>query len=147
MARAQKSALSSNALASDGMAGIQLMPFPALNPWNWWALAAPRNAALAAAQGAQVALDAWRCGADACRYALRQQQDLMLHFWEAPAQEAEAEGAEADAEPARNGDAEREADFVTPMMEATRAYSRVGKAFIVAQRNTLRAFTETTKPH
>jgi hypothetical protein len=129
------------------MAGLQLMPFPALNPWNWWALAAPRNAALAAANGAQVALDAWRCGADAARCALRQQQDLMLHFWETPATEAEAEGVENKAEAASNGAAGREADFVTPMMEATRAYSRVGKAFIVAQRNTLRALTETAKPH
>ena len=146
MARAQKSALSSSALASDGMAGLQLMPFPALNPWNWWALAAPRNAALAAAKGAQVALDAWRCGADAARCAMRQQQDLMLHFWETPATEAEAEAGEAEERPNASS-AETEADFVTPMMEATRAYSRVGKAFIVAQRNTLRAFTETAKPH
>jgi hypothetical protein len=29
----------------------------------------------------------------------------------------------------------------------TRAYGRMGKAFIVAQRDTMRAFTDAEKPH
>lgn len=143
MARAQKS----HSLAGDGMAWLQVMPFPALNPWNWWALTAPRNAALAAAKGAQVAVEACRCYSDAARIMVRQQQDLMLRWWETPANAAEASAAAAASEQTNASSAQAQADFVTPMMEVTRAYSRAGKAFIVAQRNSLRAFTQPEKPH
>jgi hypothetical protein len=33
------------------------------------------------------------------------------------------------------------------MVEATRAYNRVGRAFIVAQRDTLRAWSQPENPH
>ena len=67
----------------------------------------------------------------------------MLKALEAPPQGARAEEAEAPAEAAAANDhAEATAALlVRPMMEVTRAYSRVGRAFIVAQRDTMRAFT------
>lgn len=145
MARARKSSL-----AADGMGLLQVMPFPALNPWNWWALAAPRNAMLAGMHNCHAALQAWRVGADCMRAAVREQQDAMLALWETPPAsepEHEAEAAPADVAAANGAHKAEAADFMTPMLEATRAYGRVGKAFIVAQRNTMRAFAETGKPH
>ncbi len=75
MARAKTSSL-----AGEGMGWLQLMPFPALNPLNWWALASPRNALLASAHNATVALQMWRVSADACRALVREQQDAMLRL-------------------------------------------------------------------
>ncbi|MBL8537769.1 MAG: hypothetical protein JNM59_10245 [Hyphomonadaceae bacterium] len=146
MARAKKTA---SAPAGDGMGLIQLMPFPALNPWNWWALAAPRNAALASLAAADAALHMMRNSADVMRTALRAQQDAMLATLQAELAPVEREAsAAASAADAPVEVAEQETpDFFTPMVEATRAYGRVGKAFIVAQRNTMRAFAEGAKPH
>lgn len=137
MTRAQKTQH-----AEDGMAWLQVMPFPAMNPWNWWALAAPQNAALATLKGAQTAVHAWRCGADAMRTTLRAQQDAMFAMLAAPllkSAEARPEPA-AEPQPEQAADSATQAAFVEPFVAATRAYSSVGKAFITAQRDTLRAF-------
>lgn len=137
------------ALAADGMAGLQMMPFPALNPWNWWALARPSVATHAALYGASATMQAWRIGADGMRAVVRAQQDGLLAIWapseasnEPVAPEASAQRMETQRESAAPA-----STSVAPMLEATRAYGRIGKAFIVAQRDTLRAFTEASKPH
>lgn len=141
MTRTRKSAN----LASDGMAWLQVMPFPALNPLNWWALAAPKNSMLASLKGAQATLQAWRSNSDSMRAILRTQQDVLLAMWDAPpGSEEPSPETDAAAESAPRSDA---ADFVTPMLDFTRAYGRVGKAFITAQRDTMRAFTQAEKPH
>jgi hypothetical protein len=138
------------ALAADGMAGLQMMPFPALNPWNWWALARPNVATRTALYGASAALQAWRIGADGMRAVVRAQQDSLLAMW-APSETPNEPDAAKDR--ADHGAAKEESDappastFVAPMLEATRVYGRIGKAFIVAQRDTMRAFTEAGKPH
>jgi hypothetical protein len=138
-------------LSADGMNWLQLMPFPAANPMNWWALARPHNSVLAAMSGAHAALQSWRTGADALRAMVRAQQDAMLAMMEqslARRDEGEADPTPAERKAEANGvDAAEPVDFVTPMLEATRAYGRVGKAFIVAQRNTLRAFNPPHAPH
>jgi hypothetical protein len=136
---------------NDGMTWLPLMPFPAFNPLNWWALTSPRNLLLASLNNARIALDAYRASADGLRAVVRLQQDEMIKMAEAryAAPVEQAEGAEAPAPEAQPEAAS--AAFVhpmfDPMMEATRAYGRVGKAFIVAQRDTMRALTETAKPH
>jgi hypothetical protein len=141
MARGPKPADSPN----DGMTWLPLMPFPALNPLNWWALTSPRNLMLASLNNARVALDAWRASADGLRAVMRLQQDEMLKMAEMPLEAApeKADGAEARATAAPAQDeVPTSALFVQPMLEVTRAYGRVGKAFIVAQRDTMRAFTQ-----
>lgn len=156
MARGRKAADGPN----DGMSFLALMPFPAFNPLNWWALATPRNAVLASLNNAHLALDAWRAGADGLRSIMRLQQDELIKMLETPleALPENANGADAEsaAEEAKAEDAEAPAaaDFVrpmvNPMLEVTRAYGRVGRAFIVAQRDTMRAFattSTTSKPH
>lgn len=142
MARARKSA----ALTTDGMSWLQVMPFPAFNPWNWGALALPQNAMIASLAAMQASVHAWRAGADSMRVAIRAQQDVWLSLAERQVSQPGEAQAEGEAEPA--AETARDApDFVTPMLEATRAYGRVGKAFIVAQRDTMRAFTGAAKPH
>ena len=144
MPRARKSPL-----VNDGMNLLQVMPFPAFNPWNWWALTAPRNAALAARSGAQAAVQAWRCSADALRTTLRAQQDAIVTALSATLVESEPASAPEDGAVEAEGE-ERQAEsaaFVAPMLAATRAYSTMGKAFIIAQRDTLRAFSGAGKPH
>jgi hypothetical protein len=134
----------------DGMSWIALMPFPAFNPLNWWALATPEHALKASLHNTRLALDAWRAGADGMRAMLRTQQDTLLSMAAAPVAEREEAGGEAradDAQAAADDAPAAAADFVRPMLEVTRAYGRVGKAFIVAQRDTMRAFTEAGKPH
>lgn len=133
-------------LAGDGMAWLQVMPFPALNPLNWWVLATPKISMLASLKGAQATLQAWRSSSDGMRAMLRAQQEALLAMWAAPnAPEGEPSSeTKATAESAPRSGA---ADFVTPMLDVTRAYGRVGKAFIIAQRDTMRAFTQTEKPH
>lgn len=139
MARAPKS---SNP-GPDGMSWIALMPFPAFNPLNWWALASPANAFAANLHATRAALDAWRASADGVRALVRAQQDAMLAMTET---EKEAPAAQdGAAEPAEETIVSTE--FVRPMLEVTRAYGRVGRAFIVAQRDTMRAFAEAGKPH
>jgi hypothetical protein len=132
--------------ANDGMSWVALMPFPAFTPLNWWALASPQNAMAATINATRVALDAWRAGADGMRAIVRLQQDEALKLLEtslsradAPAHDAETEHAEAEAG--------ADALLLRPMMEATRAYGRVGRAFIVAQRDTLRAFSPPQQPN
>jgi hypothetical protein len=146
MARAQKSAPS----AHDGMSWIALMPFPAFTPLNWWALTSPRNAMLASLNATRVAIDAWRATLDGARAVARLQMDEALRTLEAQVQNA-GDAAEADtAEPAAEPEREEAAAvlMMRPMMEATRAYGRMGRAFIVAQRDTLRAFAPPAdKPH
>lgn len=142
MARTRKPA----SLASDGMAWLQVMPFPALNPLNWWALTTPQNSVLASLKGAQATLQAWRSSSDSMRAMMRAQQDALLAMWDAP--EAAGDEASSEADTAAEGAPRTEAaDFVTPMLDVTRAYGRVGKAFIIAQRDTMRAFTRAEKPH
>lgn len=136
---------------NDGMTWLPLMPFPAFNPLNWWALTSPRNMMLASLNSTRIALDAWRAGADGFRAVMRLQQDEMIKMaearYEAPAEQADAETATAETE-AEHEAASLVAPLFNPMLEATRAYGRVGKAFIVAQRDTMRAFApESTKPH
>lgn len=63
--------------ASDGMSGLQLMPFPALNPWNWGALNSARMA-LASLEGARFCVNTWRATLDAMQHAIREQDDLAL---------------------------------------------------------------------
>lgn len=158
MARAPKSAPASS---NDGMSWLALMPFPAFNPLNWWALASPRNAMLASMNNVHLAIDAWRAGADGLRSIVRLQQDEVLKLLETPlealpenANGADAESAAKEVRPEDAEAAPAAADFVrpmvNPMLEVTRAYGRVGRAFIVAQRDTMRAFattTTTSKPH
>jgi hypothetical protein len=128
-----------------GINGVPGMPLAAFNPWNWLALMTPSTSSLAALKVAESALQAWRANSDAMRAALRARQDSWLAQLETPlTREAEAPSEETQA----NGVIEAEqVDFVTPMLDVTRAYGRVGKAFIVAQRDTLRAFTQADKPH
>ena len=136
MSRARKTAPTAS-----GMNWLEILP-PALSPWNWW------GAPLAAVQNTHAMLDAWRSSADSMRAAVRSQQDAFCALCEASlsrASETKPEAANADA---ANDEAKAEvADFVTPMMEASRAYGRVGRAFIVAQRNSMRAFTRTDQPN
>jgi hypothetical protein len=150
MARGPKPAASAN----DGMSWLALMPFPAFTPLNWWALTTPRNALLATLSNTRLALDAWRAGADGLRAMARLQQDEMLNMLTAQTdgrEEAESEPAQGEARP--DGASAEEASeaaatfLMRPMVEATRAYSRVGRAFIVAQRDTLRAWAQTERPH
>lgn len=128
---------------ASGMNWLEILP-PALSPWNWW------GAPLAAFQNTHAMMAAWRSSADSMRAAMREQQDAFCALCEASlTRPSEAEPETADTG-ASNGKAEVEvevADFVTPMLEASRAYGRVGRAFIVAQRNSLRAFTRTEHPH
>lgn len=130
----------------DGMSQITLMPFPAFNPLNWWALAHPGNALRATLHTTQIALDAWRAGADGMRVMVRAQQDAMLN---AARPALPAKSLEPAPEPTlEEQDAQAAAAiFVSPMLEATRAYGRVGKAFIVAQRDTMRAFVDVGQAH
>jgi hypothetical protein len=143
MARAQETSQPNQ----DGMSLVTLMPFPALNPLNWWALAHPANAMRAAMHTTRLALDTWRAGADGMRALVRAQQDSLLNI--AAARPASAKAPEPTPEKAaERQDAEAAAAvFVSPMLEVTRAYGRVGKAFIVAQRDTMRAFADAGKPH
>lgn len=149
MARGPKPAASAN----DGMSWLALMPFPAFTPLNWWALTTPRNAMLATLSNTRLALDAWRAGADGLRAMARLQQDEALKLLAAPIDASKGEDAEAAQAETQRGDGAEEASeaaatfLVRPMVEATRAYSRVGRAFIVAQRDTLRAWTQTERPH
>lgn len=144
MARARKL----NSPVNDGMNLLQLMPFPAFNPWNWWALAAPQNAWRASLHTTQMTLQIWRASADSMRALLREQQDAMLAMTQGSvADEAETEAEDEAVSEAAHDTSAQAADFVTPMLDVTRAYGRAGKAFIVAQRNTMRAFTNAAKPH
>jgi hypothetical protein len=135
------------------MSWLALMPFPALTPLNWWALATPRNALLATLNNTQLALNAWRAGADGLRAIARLQQDEMLNLLTAQVDGREDEAAAQDADARADGASAEETSeaaatfLVRPMVEATRAYSRVGRAFIVAQRDTLRAWAQTERPH
>lgn len=136
--------------AADGMSFVTLAPFPALNPLNWWALATPANAFSATLHHTHMALNAWRAGADGMRAMVRAQQDAMLALaTQRPAEptaEPSAEAAPA-ATPEEADSAAVAAEFARPMLEMTRAYGQVGKAFIVAQRDAMRAFADAGKPH
>jgi hypothetical protein len=136
------------------MSWLALMPFPAFTPLNWWALATPRNALLASLNNARLALDAWRAGADGLRAMARLQQDELLRMVEAPLEAEQPEAANLDGESVPEPVKDEQADasvaaslLVQPMIEVTRAYGRVGRAFIVAQRDTMRAFAPPSKPH
>lgn len=132
----------------DGMSWITLAPFPALNPLNWWALATPANALNASLHNTQMMLNAWRAGADGMRAMVRAQQDAMLALTLARvAPEAVGPAKESTESPEESDSAAVAAEFARPMLEMTRAYGRVGKAFIVAQRDTMRAFAEAGQPH
>jgi hypothetical protein len=134
-------------LAGDGMAWLQVAPFPALNPWNWWALSTPMHSMSASLKGAQAMLQAWRVGSDSLRVMARAHQDAVLALWDRPA-EPDEQSAPVDAETTTKTNSGAEAaDFVAPMLDVTRAYGRVGKAFIAAQRDTMRAFAYPGKPH
>lgn len=131
----------------DGMSWVSLMPFPAFNPLNWWALGTPANAMAASLHATRLALDAWRAGADGMRAMVRAQQDVMLDMIAEPDAAAAARAETANAEGDAADEASPAAALVQPMLEVTRAYGRVGRAFIVAQRDTMRAFTDAGKPH
>lgn len=136
MSRARKTVSAAN-----GMNWLEIMP-PALSPWNWW------GAPLAAFQNTHALLSAWRASADSMREAMRQQQDTFCAICEASLARREEAKPEAPAAKAESNEDDGEAaDFMTPMLEAGRAYGRVGRAFIAAQRNTLRAFTQTGRPN
>jgi len=137
------------------MSWLALMPFPAFTPLNWWALTTPRNALLASLNNTRLALDAWRAGADGVRAMARLQQDELLRMVEAPLEAKQRPvAANLDGKPAPDSVVDEQADssaaaalLVQPMLEVTRAYGRVGRAFIVAQRDTMRAFAPPSKPH
>lgn len=134
--------------APDGMSWVTLMPFPALNPLNWWALASPANALRASLHNTQMALNTWRAGADGLRAMVRAQQDAMLALTAERAATSKETPAEEHHETLEEADsAAVAAEFARPMLEMTRAYGRVGTAFIVAQRDTMRAFTGAETPH
>ncbi len=136
MSRAHKTAPTAN-----GMNWLEILP-PALSPWNWW------GAPLAAFQNTHAMMAAWRSSADSMRAAMREQQDAFCALCEASlARPSETEPAAADANAASDETKPEIADFVTPMVEASRAYGRVGRAFIVAQRNSMRAFTRADRPN
>lgn len=131
-----------NTSHADGMNWLALAPFPALNPLNWWALATPANAWKAALHHTHMAIDAWRAGADSMRHMIRAQQDALFIMWERPEQLDETASLKPETKQ-EDADAKAAAEeFVRPMLEVTRAYGRVGKAFIVAQRDTMRAFAK-----
>lgn len=142
MARGPQPAASAN----DGMSWLALMPFPAFTPLNWWALATPRNAMLAALNNTQIALCAWRAGADGLRAMARLQQDEALRMVGASVDANTAQGEPTEGLETDEADAAAPL-FTRPMVEATRAYNRVGRAFIVAQRDTLRAWSQPENPH
>jgi hypothetical protein len=130
--------------SGDGASFLGLMPLPALNPMNYWAPS--RTAMLLSLKNAQAALEAWRASSDCLRAMMRKQQDEMLALFA-----AEADAGE-DAKEVQRGDDDKDRDrqaaasmFVQPMLEATRAYGQVGKAFITAQRDTMRAFARETE--
>jgi len=129
------------------MGWLALMPFPAFNPLNWSALTNPRNMMLASLNNAQLALDAWRVGTDSLRALVRLQQDEALRMLQLPLGGEEA----GESQPATHPEPEAEADaapfYVRPMLEATRAYNQVGRAFIVAQRESLRALAREQQQH
>jgi len=143
MSRARKAGES----YADGMSWIGLAPFPAFNPLNWWALANPANAMQASLHATRMGVEAWRATADGMRAALRAQQDAMLAFADSAAPASEAAPTETAQAAKEHDSAAAGAAFVAPMLEVTRAYGQMGKAFIVAQRDTMRAFTEAGKPH
>lgn len=64
------------------MHGLQIMPFPFLNPWNWSAMT-PTRAAVAFCVLARLNLNAWRALADAARTTWRAEQDALLGAAEA----------------------------------------------------------------
>jgi len=140
MSRASKTGES----VPDGMSWIALAPFPAFNPLNWWALGNPANAMAASLHVTRMSIEAWRAGADGMRAALRAQQDALLSLTATSQADSAPEGTEAAKE---QDSAAAGAAFVAPMLEVTRAYGQMGKAFIVAQRDTMRAFSEAGKPH
>jgi hypothetical protein len=84
--------------------------------------------------------------ADSLRALVRLQQDEALR-----ALSAQIERRAENLEEVETGEPAEEVVeapfFVQPMIEATRAYSRVGRAFIVAQRDTLRAFAPREEAH
>lgn len=151
MARERKTLDSSN----DSTGWLAFMPPPTFNPLNWWALSSQRATMLATLNNTRAVLEAWRAGADNLRAIIRQQQDETLRLLEAPLEtagevEAKPNGAGEEAEPAKPSEATvtPAADLlVQPMIEMTRAYGRVGRAFIVAQRDTMRAFVPPSQPH
>lgn len=127
--------------AANGMNWLEILP-PALSPWNWW------GAPLAVLQNTQAMLGAWRSSADSMRAAVRSQQDAFCTLCEASlARPSAAETKAARTEVADDDTSAEVADFVTPIVEASRAYGRVGRAFIVAQRNSMRAFTRADHPN
>ncbi|MBL8531547.1 MAG: hypothetical protein JNK94_07425 [Hyphomonadaceae bacterium] len=125
------------------MSLVALAPFPAFNPLNWWALVTPANAAKAALHNTHMALDAWRAGADSMRAMMREQQDALFRLLEHPEQKDVDAPLPAAAKREAADAAAAAAEFVHPMVEVTRAYGRIGKAFIVAQRDTMRAFASS----
>jgi len=125
-----------------------LMPHPAFNPLNWWMLSAQRAAMLASMTNTRRAIEVWRAGADTYRALIRQQQDETLRILDGQQSlNAAPEEAAADAQTLDQSETQTAALLVQPMVEMTRAYGRVGRAFIVAQRDTMRALTESEKPH
>lgn len=112
-----------------GPFGLQVMPFPALNPWNWGTLG-PAQMLGAGLSAGRFALDAWRISADAYRAAMREQQDLMLAAFNARLTEG-AEHVNASAgEP-------RITDIMKPLLEATRCYADVGNAIIASNQEAM----------
>ncbi len=147
MARARKAA----DIRDSGLGWLFLGPFQAFSPLNLAAWAAPSHALPATIEQAQLMLAAWRANTDCLRALIRLHQDETLRLMQAPLYlEDQAQAAAAEPAPAETREEDAPAAAATllmqPMLEATRAYGRVGRAFIVAQRDTMRAFAPP-KPH
>nr|HRK65523.1 hypothetical protein [Terricaulis sp.] len=84
---------------------------------------------------------------DGLRPLVRAQAAAMVEMIAEPDAAAAARAETANAEGDAADEASPAAALVQPMLEVTRAYGRVGRAFIVAQRDTMRAFTDAGKPH
>lgn len=117
-----------------GHFGLQVMPFPALNPWNWGALG-PAQMLAASLSASRFALDTWRISADACRAAMREQQDLVLAAFNARLTDSTVQAAEP-----------KLADVMTPLLEATRCYADVGKAIMASNQEALASLAHLYAP-
>lgn len=132
---------------ADGMSWIAIAPFPAFNPLNWWALTNPANAMQASLHATRMGVEAWRATADGMRAALRAQQDALLAFTDTATQATEPAPTETGQAAKEHDSAVAGVALVAPMLEVTRAYGQIGKAFIVAQRDAMRSFSEAGKPN
>jgi hypothetical protein len=74
---------------------LALMPFPALNPWNWGAIT-PTAAVATGIAMTRIGLSAWRAYADASRAIFREREEAMLKMAESMVAGADESAAVAE---------------------------------------------------